>query len=60
MMISPELFMYGVIGYLGFCGSINVVLAVFGSEKKVRPTYGPVEGIAGLVFIGIAVLMAVL
>jgi len=59
-MIPPNLFLIGLIVYLGISGILNIVLAITGSEKTIRPRYGIVEGVAGLVMLGIAFAMVVL
>jgi len=59
-MITPNLFLICVAIYLWISGTLDIVLAIIGSEKTVRPRYGIVEGIAGLIMLGIAVVMVVL
>jgi hypothetical protein len=59
-MISPTSFLWGVVAYLAFCGIAYILLAINRSEKTVRSHYGAIEGFAGLIFLGVAVLMVVL
>lgn len=59
-MISPETFVLLAVGYFGFLGVANIILAICQSEKSIRSHYGFVEGVGGLIFLGVAVAMVVL
>jgi hypothetical protein len=59
-MISQQMFMWAVVIYIGLAGTTNVLMALAQCEKKVRPKYGAVEGVAGLCCIGLAIAMVML
>lgn len=59
-MISPENYiLFGII-LMVIVGVANILLAICRSEKIVKTHYGLSEGIAGLLYLGAAVVMVVI
>jgi len=58
-MITPETFIIALAVYLGVSGVFYILLSIMKSEKTVRTHYGVVEGIAGLITLGVAIAMVV-
>ena len=59
-MINSDLFLLLVVWYLGVSGVFNIIGAIMQLEKTVRPKYGVVEGIVGLLMLAFAFFLVVI